>query len=171
MMTRTKEPTDVRDAAITHSDVEDAVAAVVDGELVLAVVPRMYASAVDIRDYVWRAVGDDNAPALVALVPVLPADIDALREAIPTLEPTQVSRYVEARDELERQLRDIVAEAVQAPRVGALDDFIDLGGDSLSAVTLSTLVHERLGADLLLENVFEASTVRGIAEAVRRQAG
>lgn len=166
-MTRADE---VRRVAGTHPDVRDCVAMVVDSELVLAVAPRDYASAVEIRDHVWAELGE-RSPRLVVLVSNLPSSATELREVVAKLEATQQSRYVEAGNELESQLCDIVKEAVQAPRVGALDDFIDLGGDSLSAVALSTLIEERLGVGLLLETVFEASTARGLAEAVRSQAG
>ena len=154
------------DLARSHPDVKDATVLALDGEAVLVVVPALFASAVEIRDHVWATLGEDS-PRTVALVTELPQNVGELSTILPTLPDTQRSRYEEPADTLETQLRDIVQESVRARRVGALDDFVDLGGDSLSAVTLSTLIQERLGADLRLEKVFEASTVRGLAAAVR----
>ncbi|MFC4118851.1 phosphopantetheine-binding protein [Nonomuraea zeae] len=132
------------------------------GEFAIAVVPELYACAVEIREHLWQAMGAD-APTLVALVDELPDGDEALSDAVSVLDDGVLSRYVEAGGETERLLQRIVAECVEADRVGVLDDFIDLGGDSLSVVKVSALIRARLGADLSLEAVFDASTVRDLA--------
>ena len=161
--------TTIEDVALTHPDVSQAREFRLGAETAVAVVPAVFSSAVEIRNHVWEQLGDGD-PVLVALVDEIPGDPAALVSIVAGLDGTQVSRYTEPDGGLEVALRDIMAETVPASRIGVLDDFIDLGGDSLSAVQLSTLIQERLGVSLRLETVFEASTVRGLATAVRTEA-
>lgn len=160
--------------ALAHPYVKSAALFTHAGELAIAVVPELYSSAVEIRDHLWREMAGD-APTLVILVAELPVGADGavrqdlLSRRVGTLEPGELSRYAEPAGEVERALQRIVAEAVGVERVGVLDDLIDLGGDSLAVVRVSALISERLGAEIPLEAVFEASTVRGIARLVERE--
>ncbi|MCG5214611.1 phosphopantetheine-binding protein [Streptosporangium soli] len=154
--------------ASTHPYVKKAASFIHDGELAIAVVPDLYASAVEIREHLWRELRDD-APELVALVEELPDDAGLLSERVAALDPGELSRYVEAAGDVERRLQGIVAEVLEAERVGVLDDLIDLGADSLTVVRMSTLISERLGAEISLEAVFDASTIRALARLVEHQ--
>jgi thioesterase domain-containing protein/acyl carrier protein len=55
-------------------------------------------------------------------------------------------------------------------RVGADDDFFDLGGDSLSAVELLASLSEKLGAELTVTDLLEAPTPAGLAARAGRGA-
>jgi acyl carrier protein len=48
-----------------------------------------------------------------------------------------------------------------------LDDFIEAGGDSLTAVDLVNGVHAVFGVELSLEDVFEQGTIRALAGLIR----
>jgi acyl carrier protein len=158
----------VRESALTHPDVRDALAFRHDDGWALAVVPVQFASVIEIREHVWSLLAEDG-PALVALVDALPPDPDAFAATLPTLSPTRVTRFVPPHTGLERTLCDMVAESVGVPdatRVGVDDDFLDLGADSMSVIQLVTLIQESLGVELPLEEAVDAGSVRVLARAV-----
>ncbi|KAB8182111.1 hypothetical protein FH608_050355 [Nonomuraea phyllanthi] len=161
-----------RAITIDHPDVRAAAAYEENGELIVAVVPKSYASATGIREHLWKR---HALQVLVVVVDELPAmtdgavDLTRLGEEVATLTASQKSRYVAASGNLERQLAGLLGEILEIERVGVLDDFMDLGGNSMDMVQLSTLIMERFGVDLSLEIVFEAATVRNLAGIVRQR--
>lgn len=161
----------MRTMTVDHPDVREIVAFEHEGELIAVVVPRSYASAVDIREHLWKRFGDAS-PTLVALLEELPTstdgavDLATLGARVNSLDHAQVSRYVEASGEVEKRLVALVGEVLQIERIGALDDFIELGGTSIHMVRLSTLITERCDVEVTLEEVFDATSVRGLAKIV-----
>ncbi|HSU14489.1 non-ribosomal peptide synthetase [Longimicrobium sp.] len=68
--------------------------------------------------------------------------------------------------ETERAVAEIWREVLGLDRVGATDDFFDLGGHSLKATRILTRVGARLGVELPVGVIFDHPTVRGIAALV-----
>ncbi|TCC36300.1 phosphopantetheine-binding protein [Kribbella speibonae] len=157
---------------IEHPDVLEAVTYEEAGEFVVAVVPTSYTSAVGIREHLWK---HHAFPAHVVVVRELPTttdgavDLATLGAEVAALDESQRSRYVAPSGDLEEHLAALVAEVLDIDRVGVLDDFMDLGGDSMHVIQLSTLIMQRFGADLSLEAFFEASSVRNLAQAVQHK--
>ena len=63
----------------------------------------------------------------------------------------------------------IVCELLNISDANPEDDFLDLGGASLSAVHLAIEVEERFGVQLPLIAIFDNPTVGGIADEVDRR--
>ncbi|MFR9788492.1 amino acid adenylation domain-containing protein [Streptomyces sp. MB22_4] len=74
--------------------------------------------------------------------------------------------YVEPASETERTLARIWAEHLKTDRVGAEDNFFHLGGHSLLALRTIGRTREVFGVDLPVSVLFEAPTLRLLAEAV-----
>ena len=85
-------------------------------------------------------------------------DMKALPE--PSLSVT--TEYVAPMGELEKQLCDIFANILQVERVGATDDFFELGGTSL-VVTRLIIDVDKIGHHLVYGDVFDHPTPRQIA--------
>jgi acyl carrier protein len=170
----------VQEALHGHPDVLEA-ACLYPGarhaEFAVAVVPNSFASAVAIRDHLWCALGENQTPDLVAVVPELPrelggeVDLEALRAVLAVLDEDQCSRYVEPDTPTERELTAFLLRQLRVPRIGVLDDFVDLGADSVIAMRLSAFVQTEIGVVLEPARVFEAGNVRELARLVHEQVG
>ncbi|MEV7727359.1 amino acid adenylation domain-containing protein [Streptomyces sp. NPDC087917] len=88
------------------------------------------------------------------------------RKALPAPEGEALATgdYLAPRTPGEERMAALWAEVLGADRVGVLDSFFDLGGDSLRAVNLVGALREA-GYDIAVRDVFEQRTVAGLAEA------
>ena len=85
--------------------------------------------------------------------------------------PTRVHRSgptleVVSETELESAIVAAYERALQIEPVGVTDDFFDLGGDSLAALTLVVAISEQIGATIREELVFANTTPRRLAHAI-----
>ncbi|MFL6236839.1 MAG: amino acid adenylation domain-containing protein, partial [Thermoanaerobaculia bacterium] len=80
-------------------------------------------------------------------------------------------RYVAPRTPVEKVLAALWEEALGVDRVGVHDDFFDLGGHSLLITRVAARMRAELGASLSVRQMFEASTLEGLARAVEAAGG
>ncbi|WP_420718375.1 thioesterase domain-containing protein [Pyxidicoccus sp. MSG2] len=86
------------------------------------------------------------------------------RKALPA--PVRVREgadHVAPRTATELRLAAIWEELLKVPRVGARDDFFDLGGHSLMATQVVARVHGTFGVELAVIDLFEAPTLEALA--------
>jgi acyl carrier protein len=105
-------------------------------------------------------------PVRVEALPLTPngkVDRAALPRA-PRLREAPAPTSRPPRDGIERRLAEIWAEVLRVERVGAEDDFLELGGDSLAAIQIAARA-EAAGLALTAVDVFRARTVARLAEA------
>jgi acyl carrier protein len=67
---------------------------------------------------------------------------------------------------VERAVAEIWADVLGVHHVGVEDDFFALGGHSLLAFGVVAGVRERLGVSVPLKTLFEATTLRSLAERI-----
>jgi len=82
--------------------------------------------------------------------------------------PVLSNEYMAPRDELEKKLVDILQEMLGIRSIGREDDFFELGGHSLLAAGLFTEIEKRLGKKIPLATIFEAPTIRQLADVLRQ---
>ncbi|MEO3855320.1 amino acid adenylation domain-containing protein [Acrocarpospora sp. B8E8] len=107
----------------------------------------------------WRVVGIDAVP----LTPNGKVD----RAALP--EPSAGAVYQEPATPAERLLSEMWAELLGLDRVGAHDDFFQLGGHSILAVRLIARIQEVFEVDLAFRTLFERPTVAGLGQAIEAE--
>ncbi len=84
--------------------------------------------------------------------------------------PDEVKRgkqpFVASRTNTEQELAQIWAELLGLPRVGVEDKFYDLGGDSIKALQLMTLIEQRMGKDVPISLLFGDPSIAQMAAAI-----
>ncbi|MBI4538726.1 MAG: hypothetical protein HY704_04345 [Gemmatimonadetes bacterium] len=78
--------------------------------------------------------------------------------------------YVAPRDEVERSLAAMWEEVLEVDRVGIHDNFFDLGGSSLKALSLMMRIEKTWGAEIPLAEVYLKPTLTELANVLRHDA-
>ncbi|MDQ2066227.1 beta-ketoacyl synthase N-terminal-like domain-containing protein [Xinfangfangia sp. CPCC 101601] len=85
--------------------------------------------------------------------------------------PDLDSAYVEPKTEIERRLVGFWQELLGVSRVGVEDSFFDLGGHSLIAVRLFSMVKKAFRVEFPISILFEAPTIAACAKLIADQIG
>lgn len=91
------------------------------------------------------------------------------RDALPVPDPIRPKLqvdYVPPRNDMEEMLGNIWTELLGLDQIGVFDNFIDIGGDSLTGIRLMTRVNETLGLDLPINLIFEKTTLASMASSI-----
>jgi len=174
------EPGEVEIALAAHPAV--AAAAVVaqpgpsglaaDLRLLACVVPRPGETMVsgelreDLRDFLRGRLPEPMIPAGWVFLDAFPLTANGKvdRRALARLRPAAERRGGSApRTPVEEELARIWEELPGVSGVGTEDDFFALGGDSLQAMQVLSRVRRTFGVELRARDLFEASTVAGLA--------
>ncbi|GLV98120.1 non-ribosomal peptide synthetase [Streptomyces lavendulae] len=150
-----------------------------DKQLVAYLVPETGAADADLAPAALRDALGEALPAY--MVPSAYLRLDALpltangkldRRALPApgREATTVGEHVGARDAAEASIAAVWAEVLGLETVGVHDNYFDLGGDSIRAVTLVGALREA-GWETSVRDVFEHRTVARLRAALGDQAG
>ncbi|MEU2245155.1 amino acid adenylation domain-containing protein [Streptomyces sp. NPDC018338] len=85
------------------------------------------------------------------------------RKALPAPErPAAGTDWIAPRDATERTLAELWQQVLRLDRIGATDNFFEIGGDSMHAVRVVGLARER-GLDIPLTELFAHQTVEAVA--------
>jgi acyl carrier protein len=163
----------VRAVLMSHPEVRDAEAASIPeltARPVVAVVTSGFVGAPELRRHVRARLGEDGAPDVVAILPELPRtqarelDLAELRDQLTAM--PSVYRFLPPRSDLERWLAEVWSALLTQPEIGVRDDFLELGGDSLSATSVLTEIHSAYDVDVSLADFFELATIERLAAVI-----
>jgi phthiocerol/phenolphthiocerol synthesis type-I polyketide synthase E len=131
-----------------------------------------------------RVLGTDLGPQVVVgavpldelrarITALTPETVEALDAPTGEVDQTPVldGAYVAPRTELEATLARIYGEVLGIGRVGILDNFFEMGGNSLLGVQLISQVRKAVGARLPMRALFDLPTVAEIAAKVEELRG
>ncbi|MFE2085322.1 non-ribosomal peptide synthase/polyketide synthase, partial [Streptomyces scopuliridis] len=120
------------------------------------------------RAHVAATLPEYMVPSAFVVLDELPLTVNGKvdRRALPAPGLDTAGEYVAPRTEAERVLAGIWAEVLGVERVGAHDDFFELGGDSISSLKVVSRIRAALGAGLSPRVLFDHPTVAGLAETV-----
>ncbi|MFC9995470.1 amino acid adenylation domain-containing protein [Nocardia sp. NPDC127526] len=166
------EPAEVRAALLSHPRVSEAAVAVRDAvghgarRLVGYVVVNGPESvdAQQIRRYVGSRLPEFMVPQVVR-IDRIPLTVNGKLDVsgLPDVAPGGGARYRTPHGRAEQTLARLFAEVLGVERVGADDSFFDLGGSSLAASRLTTLIQVMAGVRLPVQAVYDLPTVAGLA--------
>jgi acyl carrier protein len=126
----------------------------------------------DLAAFAGRHLPDYMVPSVFTVLDALPLSTNGKvdRAALPEpTAPVAATRYVEPRTETEQVLAGIWQEALAVPRVGAEDDFIALGGDSMRSLLVTSRCRAAFGVPLTPHDVLTTRTVADLARLVEEK--
>ncbi len=165
-----------------HDSVRDAVVIVRadqgDKHLAAYVVPRAGTTptANDLRVFLSERLPSQMVPSLFVLLEELPLSANGKidRAALAAIKANAGNyaeaqeRCVQPQDKLELKLQRIWERVLAVSPIGMDDNFFELGGHSLLAVRLFAQIEKSLGRNLPLATLFQAPTIRSLAEVLRK---
>ncbi|NOQ25410.1 MAG: amino acid adenylation domain-containing protein [Bacteroidales bacterium] len=78
--------------------------------------------------------------------------------------PDLLTDYVAPRNKFEKNIIGLFQDVFKIERIGIDDDFFELGGDSIKAISLISNVQQKFGIDIPVSVFFNQRTVKNIAE-------
>jgi amino acid adenylation domain-containing protein len=94
------------------------------------------------------------------------------RKALPSpkeLAPQEAKSYMEPKTDIEKKLHQIWCEVLKLDRIGIDENFFDIGGHSMIAVTLMVKIENELDIRLPLATLFEQSNIREMAALIENR--
>jgi acyl carrier protein len=76
--------------------------------------------------------------------------------------------YVAPETEFEKILSDIWSQVLQIEKIGVHDNFLELGGNSLAAIRITSRINKAFDLDLPVNTVFENSTLFQLAQHIEK---
>jgi amino acid adenylation domain-containing protein len=123
----------------------------------------------ELRRGLQASLPDYMVPSAVVVLEAMPLTANGKldKRALPPPQVSGPATIAEPRDSTEVQLKYLWQEVVGVQNVGIEDNFFDLGGHSLSAVTLSTRLEDLYGCRVAVRTIFEHPTISQLAAFLR----
>ncbi|WP_448265466.1 amino acid adenylation domain-containing protein [Nostoc sp. DSM 114159] len=140
--------------------------------LVAYVVPQTEQSLTvpELRQFLKAKLPEYMMPSAIVLLESLPltsnGKVDRRALPKPDLDSTLRELYVAPRTPTEEMLAQIWAQVLKLEQVGIHDNFFELGGHSLLATQLLSRIRNIFKVELVLRELFAASTVAELAQSI-----
>jgi amino acid adenylation domain-containing protein len=128
--------------------------------------------AASLRAQLSTVLADFMVPAAFVTLPAFPLNANGKLERralpAPTLSSVVTRAYEAPRTAVETVLAGIWSELLGVDKLGIHDNFFELGGHSLLATQVVSRIRETFQLELPVRALFEAPTVAGLAEEMRK---
>jgi amino acid adenylation domain-containing protein len=180
------EPGEIESRLLEHPQVKEAVVTTREDEtgdkyLCAYIIPKRKAQGAgrgetsltingpELRAFLAKDLPDYMIPSYFMMLDTFPltqsGKID--RKALPVPVVPQVSQeYTSPRNKIEKKLAAIWSDVLKIDKnvIGIDDDFFQLGGHSLKAITMTARIHGQIGVEIPLSEVFKKSRMRDLAQ-------
>ncbi len=169
---------EVESALLRHPSVVEAVVVAREdatGERAMAAYlvarPGPVPTAAELRRAIQASLPDYMVPSAFVVLEAMPMTPNGKvdRNALPAPDAARSAPsgvYLPPRGAIEEAVAAAFGDVLGRDRVGARDDFFDLGGHSLMAAQLLARLRDSLGVELPLKELFDAPSVAGLAHRV-----
>ncbi len=139
--------------------------------LVAYVVAEKMVSETVIQNYLRTKLPEYMVPAIFIPLPELPLNtngkLDRNALPVPDLNREKIEKqYVAPQTEIQELIHGIWSEVMQIEKIGIHDHFIELGGDSLTAIRVVIRINEAAELNLPINIIFQKNTIAQLAEYV-----
>ena len=94
--------------------------------------------------------------------------IDRKNLPIPIIKYKNIENVLEPKNEIEKELQKIFEEVLNVKQVGIDEDFFNLGGDSLSAISLMTKIYNKLDTKLTIRDIFSNPSIQQLEQLINK---
>ncbi|HEY6923615.1 MAG TPA: amino acid adenylation domain-containing protein [Steroidobacteraceae bacterium] len=134
--------------------------------------PSKVVSVEELRRHLQARVPEYMVPAAIVTLDSFPLNpngkLDRARLPAPDGKAYERGTYEAPQNELEAALAAIWQDVLKIDRVGRCDTFFDLGGDSLSAIRVTSRVRQLLLRELPLAEIFQHPSLHALAESISK---
>jgi len=127
-------------------------------------------TVVELREHLSKKIPDYMIPSAFVQLDKMPLTSNGKidRKALPEPEGriNTGTEYVAPRNAVEEKLVKIWQAVLGVEKVGIEDNFFELGGHSLKAITLVGKIHKEFGAEIALQEVFKAQTIKEMIKTI-----
>jgi amino acid adenylation domain-containing protein len=163
---------EIESQLLKHAEIREAAVIAREDEhgnayLCAYVVSRKELSISQLREYLLKVVPDYMVPLYfvqlekIPLTPNGKIDRNALPD--PEVKISQDDKYAPPENELQAKLAQIWGKVLAVERVGITDKYFDIGGDSIKAIRLLSVINETLNTNLKIVDLFTNETIEKLA--------
>jgi len=169
---------EIESVLLRHAAVREAALLVKENQLgdqrlvaYVAAGPEVAGDPARLRTFLGQALPDYMLPSAFVFLDAMPLTASGKvdRRALDALDVSELSLqtpFVAPRTPIEERLAAMWSELLGVERVGALDNFFDLGGHSLLTTQLVSRLRAAFELEVPLPTFFEDPTVAGLAQAI-----
>ncbi len=165
------EPREIQAVLMAHVAIRDAVVIVREDSpgdrrlagYVVPAVPGVRPEPAELRAYLSERLPGYQVPTAIVVLETLPLTANGKVDRFALPEPAHGRNLVTAAEKPSTPVHDVLAriwtDVLGVEDVGIHDDFLELGGQSLQAVQMTTRIQQAFGVELPVRAIFEHPTI------------
>jgi amino acid adenylation domain-containing protein/non-ribosomal peptide synthase protein (TIGR01720 family) len=174
------EPGEIENQLLKHDNIKDAVviagkSTTGDAYLCAYVVPAKETkpSLSELKEYLATDLPPYMIPTYFVFMEKIPLTANGKidRRVLPGPVVETMEEYIAPRNETEETLAQIWHQVLILERVGIRDNYFNLGGDSIKAIKLLSMVNREFNINLRIVDLFTDETIEKLSARIKREKG